>query len=238
MQMKTSEDNSGGNEAEVELKRAKLTLPTLDAWYDNQHPRGDAAGKSPRPPLVVIVEDFEGFGAAVMQDFILNLSEYHRRGALPFVLVLGVATTAAVVHRALPHPVSKLLSIEKFSGQKSTELLTRLVEDVALDPWSEGVSFRLGGLLTLTLRITPLLQTSIHDKTNPTPAGRALDALLEIFTYNDFAVKRFLAGYKFCLLEHFRRSPLPSLLCTEDSKSRRRRINRLLTDDQVMQAKG
>ena len=47
--------------------------------------------------------------------------------------------------------------------QKSTELLTRLVEDVTLDPFSDNVSFRLG--------------------------GRALDALLEIFTYNDFAVR-------------------------------------------------
>ena len=47
--------------------------------------------------------------------------------------------------------------------QKSTELLTRLVEDVTLDPFSDDVSFRLG--------------------------GRALDALLEIFTYNDFAVR-------------------------------------------------
>ena len=64
------------------------------------------------------------------------------------------------------------------------------MEDVTLDPFSDDVSFRLG--------------------------GRALDALLEIFTYNDFAVRRFLAGYKFCLLEHFRRSPLPSLLCTQE----------------------
>ena len=59
-----------------------------------------------------------------------------------------------------------------------------------LEPFPDDVPFRLG--------------------------GRALDALLEIFTYNDFAVRRFLAGYKFCLLEHFRRSPLPSLLCTQE----------------------
>ena len=64
------------------------------------------------------------------------------------------------------------------------------MEDVTLDPFSDDVSFRLG--------------------------GRALDALLEIFTYNDFAVRRFLEGYKFCLLEHLRRSPLPSLLCTQE----------------------
>ena len=78
---------------------------------------------------------------------------------------------------------------------------------MTLDPFSDDVSFRLG--------------------------GRALDTLLEIFTYNDFAVKRFLAGYKFCLFEHFRRSPLPSLLCTQDSEARRRRIHRLLTEDQL-----
>lgn len=59
-------------------------------------------------------------GLTNIQDFILNLAEYHRGGGearLPFVLILGVATTAAVIHRALPHPVSKLLAIEKFSGQ-------------------------------------------------------------------------------------------------------------------------
>ena len=59
-------------------------------------------------------------GITNIQDFILNLAEYHRgggEGRLPFVLILGVATTAAVIHRALPHPVSKLLAIEKFSGQ-------------------------------------------------------------------------------------------------------------------------
>ena len=80
-----------------------------------------------------------------------------------------------------------------------------------------------GILVSSTKKVSP----------DPSPAGRALDALLEIFTYNDFAVKRFLAGYKFCLFEHFRRSPLPSLLCTQDSEARRRRIHRLLTEDQL-----
>lgn len=78
-----------------------------------------------------------------------------------------MATTVTVIHRTLPHPVSKHLDIEKFSGQKSTEMLTLLVEKLVFDP---AVAFKLG--------------------------GNALDRLLEIFTYNDFAVKRFLSGYK------------------------------------------
>ena len=62
----TAEDNSA-DEREVELKRAKMTLPTLDAWYNNQYPRGGKKSRVSRPPLVVIAEDFEGFGAVVMQ---------------------------------------------------------------------------------------------------------------------------------------------------------------------------
>ena len=81
--------------------------------------------------------------------------------------MFGVATTVASIHRMLPHPVSKNLHIEMFSGQKSTQLLNSLVEAVTLDT---SICFKLG--------------------------GNALDRLLEIFTYNDFSVKRFLSGYK------------------------------------------
>ena len=83
-------DGADGEEADV--KRANLVLPVLEAWYDNQYPRCSQSVRRPpgspakkrarrsgpeteavRPPLVVILEDFEGFPAGLMQDFVLNL---------------------------------------------------------------------------------------------------------------------------------------------------------------------
>jgi len=86
---------------------------------------------------------------------------------LPFVLVLGVATTVSAIHSKLPHHVSSLLSITSFSGQKATELMTKVVEAVVM---SESMPFKLG--------------------------GKTLQLLLEIFLFSDFSVKRFLFAYK------------------------------------------
>lgn len=44
-------------------------------------------------------------------------------------------------------------------------------------------------------------------------SGRALGSLLEIFAFNDFSVKRFLSGYKFCMFEHFADSVINAKLC-------------------------
>ncbi len=64
------------------------TFPNLEKWYNNQYPssscspspkkRAKLSGKkspsySARPPLLILFEDLEGFGAHVLQDFILNL---------------------------------------------------------------------------------------------------------------------------------------------------------------------
>lgn len=75
----------------MDLKRANQVFPVLQAWYNNNYlPQTEAAtptkkkkrsrlssGKagnvSKRPPLIVILEDFEGFASHILQDFILNL---------------------------------------------------------------------------------------------------------------------------------------------------------------------
>ena len=92
-------------------------------------------------------------------------SEYS--SSLPFLLVLGVATTVSAIHMKLPHHVSSYLSIDTFSGQKATELMTKVVEEVVID---DAVPFKLG--------------------------GGCLELLLEIFLFSDFSVKKFLSAYK------------------------------------------
>ena len=43
------------------------TLANFASWYANQY------GNDERPPLVIIFEDFEGFGSQMLQDLIANL---------------------------------------------------------------------------------------------------------------------------------------------------------------------
>lgn len=87
------------------LRRSQCTLKQLRSWY------AERSGCQ----LVVILPDFECFSASVLQDFILILSAHC--GALPFVLVLGVATAMSAVHGTLPYHVSSKIRLQVFQTQ-------------------------------------------------------------------------------------------------------------------------
>lgn len=89
------------------------------------------------------------------------------------ILVFGVATSVSAIHSKLPHHVSSHLSIDIFAGQKSTDLLSKVIEEILLNP---DIKFKLG--------------------------GKILEMLLDNFLLSDFSVKRFLFGYKYTLMEH------------------------------------
>ncbi|TRY76364.1 hypothetical protein TCAL_00012 [Tigriopus californicus] len=178
------------------LKKQNLMMPTLRTWYANQYPVGES-----RVPLVIILEDFEAFSPTMLQDFMISLCEYAT--ALPLVFVFGIATTVSMIHQRLPYHISRHLAIEKFSGQKSTQLLGKLVEALYSDP---QVGCKLG--------------------------GKTLDRLLEMFIMNDFSVKRFLLGFKYCMFEHFSRLPPPVIaLCGGDEQGRKDHLNNLKSED-------
>ena len=63
------------NDANDEVKRSNLVLSTLVNWYqESQSPDSSSKSATTTPtPLVVILEDFEGFSPQLLQDFILNL---------------------------------------------------------------------------------------------------------------------------------------------------------------------
>ena len=54
--------------------------------------------KGAKPPLVIIIQQFEAMSASAMQDLVLLLS---RHPSLPVVFVLGVATSLATLHTSL-----------------------------------------------------------------------------------------------------------------------------------------
>ncbi|XP_063954258.1 origin recognition complex subunit 3-like [Lytechinus pictus] len=137
---------------EVNLKKVPCTFPVLQSWYhDNvkkrKLPGATATFKSPRrsrkrksmtgtvsypeyPPIIIVLEDFEGFKPVVIQDFIHICSQYLEK--LPLVLTFGIATSVTVIHRLLPQSVSSCLSIEKFQAQPSSTYLSQVIDKVLL----------------------------------------------------------------------------------------------------------
>ena len=185
------------------------SLASLKIWYDNQYPSLSAKQSSgnivrnnlpkhtsqnsdDRPPLIIILEDFESFTPKTLQEFIRNLSLLSDRAygfnemsrKLRFILIFGIATTVDIIHRTLPHSITSQLAIEKFAAQPSICLLSKVVEQVLVK--NPSISFKLHGSI--------------------------LSQMLEAFLFHDFSVKHFLMAYKFCLLQHFSQS-FCSILC-------------------------
>lgn len=143
-------DNDDDDESVEKRQRLQIgSMPKLQTWYTNQYLEPVSPRKSPkkkfgsnvgseRPPLVIVLEDFEAFSPQILQNFILNISMF---GDLPFVLVFGVATTVESVHRSLPHSVTSLLAMQKLTAEPSIEILDKFIRAVVM---SEEVPFKLG----------------------------------------------------------------------------------------------
>ncbi|XP_040580998.1 origin recognition complex subunit 3 [Lepeophtheirus salmonis] len=162
-----NQNNSKEENNSEELKRRDLLFPVFQSWYANQYSSDES-----RPPCVIILEDFESFGESLLQELLYNVREYCEK--LPFILLMGVATSVDSVHRALPTNLTSNLSIRKFSSQSSTQTFAEVVDKVIIS--NEKVPFKLG--------------------------DKVFKLLFDIFLFHDFSINNFLSGYRFCLLEH------------------------------------
>ncbi|KAG0199401.1 Origin recognition complex subunit 3 [Mortierella sp. GBA30] len=99
----------------------------LERWYQSLLDLQEEHGDKP-PTLVVIIQDFESFDQDTLQDFITICSSYQDR--IPFVLLMGLATSIDALHQSLPKSVLSLLQTTKFQMQQSSECLTAIVEDL------------------------------------------------------------------------------------------------------------
>jgi origin recognition complex subunit 3 len=98
----------------------------LERWYRSLLELKVEHGK--RPTLVVIIQDFESFDQETLQDFIMICHSYQER--IPFVFLMGLATSIDALHQGLPKSVLSLLQTKKFQMQQSSECLTAIVEDL------------------------------------------------------------------------------------------------------------
>ncbi|KAJ8664525.1 hypothetical protein QAD02_006187 [Eretmocerus hayati] len=119
-------------EDEHHLRKSHCTFHALEAWYkinNNGH-----------TPLVIILQDFEGFQSQVVHDFILILSSYLT--SMKFVLIIGVATTLHVVHRSLSYDATSKLKCDVFHAKSQVQILSDVLDGIVLNP---NITFKLTG---------------------------------------------------------------------------------------------
>ncbi|KAG0210938.1 Origin recognition complex subunit 3 [Mortierella sp. NVP41] len=101
----------------------------LERWYESLCEVSDRAGDRRRQPtLVIILQDFESFDHDTLQDFVTICSNYQDR--IPFVLLMGLATSIDALHQGLPKAVLSRLQTRKFQMQQSSQCLTAIIEDL------------------------------------------------------------------------------------------------------------
>ncbi|XP_013114410.2 origin recognition complex subunit 3 [Stomoxys calcitrans] len=197
------------------LRKSHCTMKQLKSWYRNNWPmlrrnkvskkdqnEEDSSSESEesqstvsstanggdesRHMLIVILPDFECFNSAILQDLILILSS--NCTDLPFVLILGIATSIASVHNALPYHVTSKIKLKVFQTQSAPVGLNEILEKVILSP---RYAFHL--------------------------SGKAFKFLTHIFLYYDFSINGFIQGFKYCFMEHFFQGNAYSLCCNYSS---------------------
>ncbi|KAF9931661.1 Origin recognition complex subunit 3 [Mortierella alpina] len=182
------------NPLEAGMKLQNYDMVVLERWYQSllelQHEQRDQ-----RPTLVVIIQDFESFDQDTLQDLITICSNYQDR--IPFVLLLGLATSIDALHQGLPKSVLSLLRTKTFLMQQSSECLTAIVEDLFIHANA--------GLMVGALPLKQLIDQFIH--------------------YN-FSVGGFVSNLKYVVMHHYYANPL-SILCDRSLTAQSRALELL-----------
>lgn len=92
--------------------------------------------------VTVAIQDTEAFDGGIMADLVSLLSAYLDR--IPFVLLLGVATSVDIFHEKLPKSIIRLMKGAKFDVVMPEECLSRVFNDAILSSKSR---LRLGATL-------------------------------------------------------------------------------------------
>ncbi|KAK9476696.1 origin recognition complex subunit 3 N-terminus-domain-containing protein [Lipomyces japonicus] len=80
--------------------------------------------------IAVIVQDADGFEPDMLSELIRNLHLYRNR--IPFVLLLGIATTLPIFNAKLPKAAVRRIEFSTFDVLHNNELLTNLINNVIL----------------------------------------------------------------------------------------------------------
>ncbi|KAK6335960.1 hypothetical protein TWF730_003334 [Orbilia blumenaviensis] len=94
----------------------------------------DWCSAHPDAKVVVAVQDTEAFDPAVLVELISILHQYLPK--IPFILLLGIATSEDIFYEKLPHSTIRLLRGSRFDIQRFEESMEQLFEEAVLSPRS------------------------------------------------------------------------------------------------------
>ena len=83
-------------------------------------------------PVVIVVEDTEGFDARVLDSFLLSVAEY--ASSVPVIVMLGLATSVSSLQGMLPAATAALLHAHAFQLWAPGQMMEAVQEQVLLSP--------------------------------------------------------------------------------------------------------
>ena len=199
------------------------TVATLCAWYNSTFGSASAAvpspdGRSPGdpsasvrspPPLVLLVEDTECCASEALADLMVALSE--NIGSTPVALVLGIATSPALVQALLPSRGANRLQQYVVRLRTSVDRLECIQREVLLGCGG-------GGGLPPELRLQPSASTQQQHtewvRTMPLPLldGSCASLLHARFVEHDFSLAALRDALQLAALLHASTCPLAGMM--------------------------
>ncbi|PWW78804.1 hypothetical protein C7212DRAFT_273164 [Tuber magnatum] len=136
--------------------------------------------------VTIAVQDSEAFDSNVLSDLITLFGSYLDR--IPFVLLVGIATSVEIFHDKLPKSTIRLMRGNKFDVERAEECLAQIFNDSMT---SDKAVLRLG--------------------------ASVCDFLLERYRDHTQSIQAFVAALKYAYMSHFYANPLSIILGFIDS---------------------
>lgn len=137
--------------------------------------------------VVVAVQDTEAFDPAVLVELISILHQYLPK--IPFILLLGIATSEDIFYEKLPHSTIRLLRGDRFDVQRFEESMEQVFEEAVLSSQS---------ILKLGPRVSDVIFERQKDHTR--------------------SVASFVMALKYAYMSHFYANALSVVLGSIDSE--------------------
>ncbi|KAF3165355.1 hypothetical protein EYR41_008561 [Orbilia oligospora] len=147
----------------------------------------DWCSTHPGAKVVVAVQDTEAFDPAVLVELISILHQYLPK--IPFILLLGIATSEDIFYEKLPHSTIRLLRGDRFDVQRFEESMEQVFEEAVLSSQS-------------VLKLGP----------------RVADVIFERQKDHTRSVSSFVMALKYAYMSHFYANALSVILGSIDSE--------------------
>ncbi|KAK6505638.1 hypothetical protein TWF481_007529 [Arthrobotrys musiformis] len=147
----------------------------------------DWCSTHPDAKVVVAVQDTEAFDPAVLVELISILHQYLPK--IPFILLLGIATSEDIFYEKLPHSTIRLLRGDRFDVQRFEESMEQVFEEAVLSSQS-------------ILKLGP----------------RVADVIFERQKDHTRSVASFVMALKYAYMSHFYANALSVVLGSVDSE--------------------